>query len=168
MEGRPIEVSFRPDLTTRGDRVESGTGRGTQVHAASYLRKRLLILDADLLHQPKELSRIFVHELFHFVWARLGNQKRRGYEELVRREIRGRAPGELGWSAESRKQTLGFSDCRNRTRRWREYVCESFCDTAAWRLSGIQSHDEFTLAARWRRERDKWFRENLSPDPLKV
>jgi hypothetical protein len=40
---------------------------------------------------------------------------------------------------------------------WREYCCESFCDTAAWLYSGVQVHSEFTLAGRYRHRRRVWF-----------
>jgi hypothetical protein len=52
-----------------------------------------------------------------------------------------------------RKRTLG-----PRTgRAWRDYVCESFCDTAAWLYSGVRRHPEFTLAPRFRERRAAWF-----------
>jgi hypothetical protein len=44
-----------------------------------------------------------------------------------------------------------------RNRRWREYCCESFCDTAAWLYAGVARHEEFTLAAPLRAARRKWF-----------
>ena len=42
-------------------------------------------------------------------------------------------------------------------RRWSEYACESFCDTAAWLYAGAGEHAEFTLAARWSEARRAWF-----------
>ena len=74
----------------------------------------------------------------------------------ARKSRRGRR-GELGWSAEWRKDALGADDVAGRTRRWREYCCESFCDTAAWLYSGVERHEEFTLGERWRRGRRAWF-----------
>ena len=41
---------------------------------------------------------------------------------------------------------------------WRDYLCESFCDTAAWIYSGVRRHPEYTLAARHRDRRAEWFR----------
>lgn len=105
-----------------------------------------------------EFPRIFVHELFHFVWVRAGNPFRRSFERLVNAEMEGHARGELGWAAESRKRRLTPEERVRRTRKWREYCCESFCDTAAWLYSGIAKHAEFTLRASWRERRRDWFR----------
>src|ERR1035441_9078694 len=58
-----------------------------------------------------------------------------------------RAGGELSVSAEWRKRALRAADIDGRTRRWREYCCESFCDTAAWLYSARELHEEFTLGA---------------------
>ena len=127
------------------------------VHAGSFIRERRIALDSGLLGEPRELARILVHELFHFAWVRLGNARRRSFEELLAREIGRQARGELGWSAEWRKGGLRPGDAARRTPRWREYVCESFCDTAAWLFANIDSHPEFTLAARHRRARREWF-----------
>jgi len=44
-------------------------------------------------------------------------------------------------------------------RGWREYLCESFCDTGAWLYAGVKGHDEYTLAARFRKRRRAWFAE---------
>jgi hypothetical protein len=117
-----------------------------------------LIIDEGLLARPTELRRILVHELFHFVWVRLGNPARRSFERVIVAELRQRAAGELGWSAESRKLVVTRSDMRSRSRSWREYVCESFCDTAAWLYGSVKWHDEFTLAHRARHVRRHWFR----------
>ena len=106
---------------------------------------------------PEDFARIFVHELFHFVWLRLGNAKRRSYERVIAKELQRRMRGELGWSAEWRKEKLDPCDWRGRTRRWREYCCESFCDTAAWRYAGVKNHQEFTLARAARAARREWF-----------
>jgi hypothetical protein len=115
-----------------------------------------------------EFPRIFVHELFHFVWLRAGNPLRWSYENLLAAEFRSRAIGELGWSAEWRKAELKARDVRRRTRRWREYCAESFCDTAAWLYSGVVSHDEFTLPRRCRRSRRRWFEGGLEPRGLSI
>jgi hypothetical protein len=146
--GRPVRVVFRKTLRD---------GAGSPAHAATYLRKRRMVIEEALMADPEDFARIFVHELFHFVWLRLGNAKRRSYERLLAGELRRRAHGELGWSAEWRKGKLARRDCTARTRRWREYCCESFCDTAAWLYAGIARHEEFTLATRLRAARRKWF-----------
>ena len=135
--GRPVRVVFRKTLLD---------GAGSPAHAATYLRERRMVIEEALMADPEDFARIFVHELFHFVWLRLGNVKRRSYERLLARELRRRAVGELGWSAEWRKGLLARRDRILRTRRWREYCCESFCDTAAWLYAGVAGHDEFTLA----------------------
>ena len=146
--GRPVRIVFRKGLLD---------GAGSPAHAATYLRKRRMVIEEALMADPEDFARIFVHELFHFVWLRLGNVKRRSYERLVARELRRGFRGELGWSAEWRKEQLARGDRMARTRRWREYCCESFCDTAAWLYAGVARHAEFTLAARMRAVRRKWF-----------
>ena len=78
----------------------------------------------------------------------------------MRAELAGRVRGELGWSAEWRKRALNPGDAKARTRRWREYVCESFCDSAAWMFSGVQAHPEYTLTLRSRLRRRRWFSES--------
>ena len=136
---------------------ESAAGR--EVHAGSFLRQRRIVLDAALKTQPRELARILTHELFHFAWLRLGNAKRWSYEDLLRRELRNHVKGELGWSAERAKTALARGESVRRTRRWREYVCESFCDSGAWLFAGSRRHDEFTLPSDARRVRLGWFEE---------
>ena len=91
----------------------------------------------------------------------LGNRVRLAYEALMEGELAAGARGELGWSAEWRKSALRPADRRRRSRHWREYCCESFCDTAAWLYSGLARHGEFTLAARFRRRRRAWFAESV-------
>ncbi len=134
--------------------------RGQEVHAATFIRQRLIVLDSDLDQNRAELRRILLHELFHFAWVRLGNAARHEYETVIDDEMKARARGELGWSSEMRKEDLRKKGLRRRSgRAWREYACESFCDTAAWRYSGINWHEEFTLAMRFRNRRKAWFEE---------
>jgi hypothetical protein len=152
--GEPIRVDRTPGLRDR---------RGP-VHAGAFLRERRIALDCT----RAEFPRILAHELFHFVWLRLGNPARRDYEALVRSEIRAGARGELGWSAEWRRRALDYRDIRMRTRRWREYCCESFCDTAAWLYSGVQGHPEFTLSAGHRRARRQWFERTIGARELSI
>ncbi len=167
-EGRPIRVRFAPRLTARRGRLLVEREAGTPVHAGTFLRRREIVLDSELLAQPRELARIFVHELFHFVWLRLDHATRRSWEALLSEELRRRARGELGWSSEWRKQGLSATGCARRSRRWRDYVCESFCDTAAWLALASRAHDEFTLAPGWRAVRRRWFGRALGGRALSI
>jgi hypothetical protein len=163
----PAILQRMPPLTGEPVRIDSAPGlrdhRGP-VHAGSFLRERRIALDCT----RTEFPRIFVHEVAHFIWLRLGNPLRLRYERLVRMEIASGAKGELGWSAEWRKHALQPDDARARTRRWREYCCESFCDTAAWLYSGVKRHEEFTLGGRWKRGRKLWFAASLENRTLSI
>jgi len=134
------------------------------VHGGSFMRERRIALDCT----RAEFPRTFVHEVAHFIWLRLGNAARMAYEEILRAEFAGRARGELGWSAEWRKDALSPDDIAGRSRRWREYCCESFCDTAAWMYSGAPRHLEFTLGKRWRGLRKAWFAAALGGRTLSI
>ena len=161
--GETIRYSYQPALTTyRGKLLSGDTWRGTPVHAASFIRERRIVMERELLRFPSLFRLILVHELFHFVWARLGNTRRREYTELLVAEAAKGARGELGESAHAWKTSLREHDCREDTTRWRDYVCESFCDTAAWLYAGVRSHESFTLAARWRNRRERWLRETFA------
>lgn len=153
----PFHIAFVEDLHSSNRALYAGGKVGSAVHAASFMRRRRIVLDACLINQPRELRRIVTHELFHFAWIRLGNPRRREWEAVVAAEWKAKARGELGWSAEWRKGELTPADPRRRTRRWRDYACESFCDTAAWLLIGAHSHPEVTLALRHRTRRAQWF-----------
>ena len=61
------------------------------VHGGSFLRERRIALDCT----RAEFPRIFVHEVAHFIWLRLGNRARRSYEDVLRAESR-RGPGRTG------------------------------------------------------------------------
>jgi hypothetical protein len=159
LEGRAIGIRFLPALSAGSRKLYSKRTYGQPVYAGTFIRKRRIVLDLELAGKPKELVRILTHELFHFAWARLGNPTRWGYEDLLRREWSQRARGELGWSAELRKSALSQLPLRAVDQsKWRDYACESFCDTAAWLYSGIARHREFTLAERHRERRAEWFR----------
>jgi hypothetical protein len=164
-----VDLRFLPELTADRRRLYSNRPRGQPVYAGSFIRKRRIVLDRELESQPRELARILVHELFHFAWVRLGNPARRSDEVLVRAEWTQRARGELGWSAESRKRMLLKRSSRPAvSAAWREYLCESFCDTAAWIYSGIRRHPEYTLAARHRDRRAQWFRAVFGAGPIPI
>ena len=154
LRGKPVRVHLHAGLRDGPD----------EVHAGSFIRERRIAFNC----QAREFFRVFVHEVFHFAWVRLGNPRRRRYEALLAEELSGGARGELGWSAEWRKAELTARDRKLRTRRWREYCCESFCDTAACLLAGAAGHEEFTLPGRRRRRRKRWFRENLESGGLSI
>jgi hypothetical protein len=154
LAGEPISITYARRLRDR---------RGA-IHAGAFLRTRRITFDCT----PAEFPRIFVHELFHFVWLRAGNPMRRAFEELLERELRACARGELGWSSEWRKAALTMEDAGRRTRRWREYCCESFCDTAAWMYSGVGRHEEFTLEGGCRQVRRAWFQAVLGGRVLSI
>ena len=157
-----------PRLAGGSIRVEIRRSLGSHLAGASIPR-RLILLDAIVLARPGEFERILIHELFHFVWVRLSNHRRAAWEHVLAEELQLLVKGELGWSAECRKQALARTDARRRTLRWRPYVCESFCDTAAWVFAGLRAHDEFTLAASSRRRRRHWFAQQFpAGDPVSV
>jgi len=154
MTGAPILIQSAHGLRDRHG----------EVHAGSFPRERRMVFRRALAGFP----RIFVHELFHFVWFRKGNAARRSYEDLVKAECLAGLPGELGWSAEWRKLALSPRDIETRSRRWREYCCESFCDSAAWLYSGIARHAEFTLPAHPRKLRRAWFAKAVDGRALSI
>lgn len=138
-------------------RLRGGGERGTEVHAASFVRERRMVFDQALRLDPGELSRILVHELFHFTWVRLSNASRQSWRQLLVQEFARRGRGELGWSAESRKCAIRSAGAVTSGSAWNEYSCESFCDTAAWIYASAGDHEEFTLARRYREIRRAWF-----------
>jgi hypothetical protein len=154
LAGEPIHLARAHNLRDRHG----------PVHGGAFLRERRILFDCT----PTEFRRIFAHELFHFVWLRAGNPRRISFERLIALEMERGARGELGWAAESRKVKLANADRRLRTRRWREYCCESFCDTAAWLYSGVAQHPEFTLAISWRERRRRWFERALGGRELSI
>ena len=129
-------------------------GAASLTHAASFIPERYVVLDAKLFRRRVELGRILYHELCHFLWPRLGNPRREKFAALLVREIRRGVTGELGYSSEWRKSFLtagapGVGKMSLRGRRWREYVCESFCDTGSFVLldrERRQNHSEYTLS----------------------
>ena len=155
-----------PPLTGRPIRVEVRRSLGPHLAATDIPRRRIL-LDAQVLAQRGEFERILVHEIFHFAWVRLSNQTRWSWEGVLKAELAGSKskPGELGWSAEWRKHRLTPADVRRRTPAWRRYICESFCDTAAWLCAELRYHEEFTLPGPLRRARRRWFLSHLFGTP---
>lgn len=159
-----MRIHFEPQLRASRGKLVSGGKSGSAVHACSFIRERKIILDSELLAHAPELMRILTHELFHFVWRKLDNATRLSWEGLVRRQLS--SAGELGWSAEWRKQAVTSADGDARNRRWREYLCESFCDSAAWYYSGGARHPEHTLPAKYRRARREWFSQLMTERQL--
>jgi hypothetical protein len=145
-----------PALEGRAIKVEMRRSLGPHL-ASTSIPGRLILLDSEVLRTRGEFERILVHEIFHFAWTRCSNATRRSWEQVLDRELRRGARGELGWSAEWRKEKLSRQDRAQRSLRWRRYVCESFCDSAAWCFSGRGRHAEFTLPLRWRTGRRAWF-----------
>lgn len=143
----PIQVSFQPQLTAWRGKLLSQGDCGVPVHAASFIRARTIVLEKELLSNFSLLRFIFVHELFHFVWARLGNTRRSEYGRILLNEIQRRARGELGESSEVKKaEVRRLPTPSSRPKLWREYVCESFCDSAASLLCGGCVHTGLSLA----------------------
>lgn len=145
-----------PALSGRAIRVEMHGSLGPHL-AATSIPGRVIRLDAAVLSLSGDFERILIHEIFHFVWIRCSNATRRSWEQVLESELRSRARGELGWSAEWRKSKLTARDRTSRNPRWRRYVCESFCDSAAWLFAGLSRHAEFTLARSHRTRRRAWF-----------
>src|SRR5450631_2160359 len=85
-EGAPVMVRFAPDLTAHRGKLLSRQDAGQPVFAGSFLRKRGIVLDSALLRDRGERARILVHELFHFVWLRLGNPVRACWEGVLEAE----------------------------------------------------------------------------------
>jgi len=162
---RPISISFLPDLAvSRHHLLPASPGRGIPVYAASFIRQRRIVFDQSLISNEPLLHFIAAHEIFHFAWARLGNRKRAEFSHILAAEIASGARGEMGESSELKKAGLKLTPEKRRSglsgltslRRWRDYVCESFCDTAAW-LYGDRSA-KITLAKRWRDKRIAWLK----------
>lgn len=143
--GRPIRLGW----------IENLSDGPRPALAGADIRRREIHLHVSLRDDPNEFSRILTHELFHFVWVRLGNPRRAAWKHLLKQELAANAKGELGWSSEWRKAEL--------PKRFDNYACEAFCDAAAWLFSTCREHEEYTLANRWRAKRQVWF---LGIDPL--
>lgn len=156
-QGSPVTVRYRSGLRDTA---------GNPAHAATFIRQRLIVLDTALKQSPDEHQRILLHEFFHFVWVRLGNPRRLAWEALLRTDRAKNALGEAGWSSEWRKDKLSADDAGTRSRRWREYCCESFCDTGAWMYGTHVS--EVTLSHSGLRARAKWFITTLGDTPFPI
>lgn len=168
LKGAPIEITFQNELRAWRGHLSSGGAQGTPVHAGSFLRQRRIVLDAALQDNEAEFNRVVAHEILHFVWWKLGNSLRIQFEKLLDAEHAAAAPGEMGWSADWRKSKLHVTDRLCRSRRWREYCCESFCDTVSVLWSGIRKRSEITLPLPWKRKRRAWLLRQLGGRTLAV
>lgn len=168
LQGRKIEVSYRPELTAWRGQLLSRSHKGDAVYAGCFLRKRRIVLDDHIRTKPRVLERIFIHEVFHFIWSRLGAPLRESFEQLIENETQAGVSGELGWSAESMKLKLQPEDRLERNRRWKDYLCESFCDSGAWYFGTAKRYSENTLATEYRSHRRAWLRSNLLDRPLSI
>src|ERR1019366_1255022 len=86
-EGKPVEIQYEAGLRDMA---------GNVAQAATFIPRRRILLDVALRGKAGERDRVLLHELFHFVWVRLGNPRRRGWEELLRGALAERARGEGG------------------------------------------------------------------------
>ena len=168
LRGMPVRVEYRPKLTAWRGQLLSKSHKGDVVYAGCFIRKRRIVLDAGMLRTPKVLERIFVHEVFHFVWSKLNHATRHSWDTLIRSEMERGVRGEFAWSAESAKHRVTAQDIAGRTRRWKDYLCESFCDTAAYCFGNTRPHSEMTLAPVVRRSRRMWVAEYLTERPLPI
>ena len=168
LRGDRIAVIYRPALTAWKGDLLSKSQKGDSVYAGCFLRKRRIVLEQGMLRTPRVLERIFVHEVFHFVWPRLGKPVRDSFHMLIAREMKRGVGGELGWSGESIKTNLTEQDRVTQSRRWKDYLCESFCDTAGWYFGSARQYSELTLGRESRAERRRWVREHLLERTLSI
>jgi hypothetical protein len=168
LRGKQISVSYRPGLTAWRGQLLSRKQKGDAVYAGSFLRKRRIVLEQQMVKTPRVLERIFVHEVFHFVWSRLSAALRDSYSNLILAEIAAGVHGELGWSAESMKLKLTAEDIETLNRRWKDYICESFCDTAGWMYGSASRYSEMTLGRESRDARRSWMREHIEGRSLAI
>ena len=168
LRGRRIHVKYRPGLTSWRGKLLSNSAKGDRVYAGAFLQKRRIVLEEQMLRTPHVLERIFIHEVFHFAWSRLGNPLRQSFERLMLAEIESGARGDLGWSAESLKIKLTATDRQLRTRKWKYYLCEAFCDTAGWFFGSARRYSEMTLERPEREARRRWFREHVEKRCLSI
>lgn len=121
------------------------------------------MLETSLLADPAALRFMFVHELFHFVWVRLGNKTREEYSRLLSYEIERRARGELGESSAVKKAALRAErQVSPQSAMWRDYACESFCDSASSIFTGASVHEGPKLGKIWSAIRSDWFQRKLA------
>ncbi len=120
-----LAIRFASHLRAHRGKLEFGPGPGDEVFAASFLTRREIVFDESLLHHAPEFLNIFAHEIYHFVWRKLANADRTAWEALLKNEKR---PLHSGLSSR-----VAFERHRERpsAKKWKHYVCEAFCDSAA-------------------------------------
>jgi hypothetical protein len=120
-----LTIRFASRLRAHRGKLEFGPGPGDEVFAASFLTRREIVFDEALLQHAPEFLNIFAHELYHFVWRKLANADRVAWEQLLKAEKR---PIHAGLS--SRVAYERHCDQPN-AKKWKHYLCEAFCDSAA-------------------------------------
>lgn len=156
----PLKIAVAERLRVHRSQLfvnqNSASGRshsGGHTHAASFIPQRYIIFRRELFRRRVELGRIAYHEFCHFVWPGLGNSKRRLFASLLEQEFREGLAGELGHSSAARKEKLREprrAGLAASPRAWRDYACESFCDTGSFVLLGKERrarHSEYSLNA---------------------
>ncbi len=130
-----------------------GEGPGQPLQGASFLAERRIVLDEALLGHAPDLVNIFAHEVYHFVWRRLSNEERKSFADLLAGE---KTPLHAGHSSRTRYEAWREKATE---RRWRDYVCEAFCDTAA----GLTNPNTLISA-----QRRRWFGNLIKKKKLPV
>lgn len=133
--------------------MEFGPGPGEEVFAASFLARREIVFASELLDHAPALVEIFAHEIYHFAWRRLGNVERAAWAQLLQGETK---PKHAGLSSRLRYEE--FIE-RRADRRWKNYVCEAFCDTA-----GAMTQPKSKISS----QRKQWFKRLLKRRKLAV
>jgi hypothetical protein len=120
-----LDIRFASHLRAHRGKLEFGPGPGDEVFAASFLTRREIVFDESLLHHAPEFLNIFAHEIYHFVWRKLANEDRISWDALLQMEKR---PLHCGLSSR-----VAFERHRERpsSKKWKHYLCEAFCDSAA-------------------------------------
>ena len=155
----PIQMEISPELSVQGRLLLVSEAKGTPVHAATFLRDRRIVIETQLLSDYSALRFVLAHELLHFSWLRLGNTLRSQFAGLLQREVQSRAAGELGDSSSVAKERWKLRPASSQL--WKNYVCESFCDTGAALYFAAPKAAQ--LALRWLQRREHWFAQSYPP-----
>ena len=136
LTGRPIEIRYQANLLDTA---------GNAAHAATFIRDRLIVLDEDLQKDSRGARCAFcsMNCCTSSGCGRETGAASHGKTSCAKNGKRAFAANADGRPSGARMQ-LRAVDVRVRTRAWREYCCESFCDTGAWFCGGGEK--EVTLA----------------------